>query len=120
MDIHDARQALPVINQVAQEVKDVRRYIIFPEGAYSNEKKNTLWDFKPGCFKAATKAGAPIIPVVLVDSYKVYNRWSFAPVKTQVHFLKPICYEEYQSMNTTQIAAMVKERIQKKLVQLGQ
>lgn len=120
MDIHDARQALPVINQIAREVKDGRRYIIFPEGAYSNEKKNTLWDFKPGCFKAATKAGVPIIPVVLVDSYKVYNSWSFAPVKTQVHFLKPICYEEYQSMNTMQIAAMVKERIQKKLTQLGQ
>lgn len=119
MDIRDARQALTVINQVAQEVKQGRRYIIFPEGAYSDEKKNTLWDFKPGCFKAAVKAEAPIVPVVLVDSYKVYNSWQLTPVKTQVHFLKPIPYEEYRPFTTTQISALVKARIQKKLEELG-
>lgn len=119
IDINNPRQALPIINQVAQEVKQGRRYIIFPEGAYSNEKKNTLWDFKPGCFKAATKAGVPIIPTVLVDSYKAYNSWQITPVKTQVHFLEPIYFEEYQGMNTTQISALVKERIQDKLTQLG-
>lgn len=119
MDIKDPRQALPIINQISQEVKQGRRYIIFPEGAYSDEKKNTLWDFKPGCFKAATKAGVPIIPTVLVDSYKVYNSWQITPVKTQVHFLEPIYCEEYQGMNTNQISTLVKERIQNKLTQLG-
>lgn len=119
LDIGDARQALTVINQIAQEVAQGRRYTIFPEGAYSNEKHNTLWDFKPGCFKAATKAGVPIVPVVLVDSYKAYNSWQITPVKTQVHFLKPIFPEEYSSLNTTQIAALVKGQIQDKLTALG-
>lgn len=119
MDIKNTRQALTIINQIAQEVAQGRRYIIFPEGAYSDEKKNTLWDFKPGCFKAATKAGVPIVPVVLVDSYKAYNSWQITPVKTQVHFLEPIGPEEYQGTNTTQIAAIVKERIQNKLTELG-
>ena len=32
MDIHDARQALKIISQVAEEVAAGRRYIIFPEG----------------------------------------------------------------------------------------
>lgn len=119
MDIHNTRQALTVINQIAAEVAEGRRYIIFPEGAYSDEKHNTLWDFKPGCFKAATKARVPIVPVVLVDSYKVYNSWQLTPVKTQVHFLPPILPEEYKDLNTTQIAALVKDRIQHKLSQLG-
>lgn len=119
MDIQNARQALTVINQIAREVKEGRRYIIFPEGGYSDEKRNSLWDFKPGCFKAATKAGVPIIPVVLVDSYKVYNSWQLTPVKTQVHFLEPLTSEHYQDMNTTQISALVKERIQNKLAELG-
>ena len=119
MDIQDARQALKIINQIAQEAAQGRRYIIFPEGAYSDNKHNCLWDFKPGCFKAAMKAGVPIVPVALVDSYKAYNSWQITPVKTQVHFSEPICCEEYKDKNTTQISAIVKERIQNKLTQLG-
>lgn len=119
MDINDARQALTIINQIAQEAAQGRRYIIFPEGGYSDEKHNRLWDFKPGCFKAATKAKVPIVPVALVDSYKAYNSRQITPVKTQVHFLEPICYEAYQDMNTTQIGAMVKDRIRDKLSELG-
>ena len=119
LDIRDARQGLKIINAVAEEVKQGRRYIIFPEGAYDNRKHNTLWDFKPGCFKAATKASVPIVPVALVDSYKVYNSWTVLPVRTQVHFLQPLYPEEYRDMNTTQISAVVKARIEEKLTQLN-
>lgn len=119
LDIRDARQALKVMNAVAGEVKQGRRYIIFPEGAYDNDKHNALWDFKPGCFKAATKAAAPIVPVALVDSYKAYNSWTVGPVKTQVHFLQPLYYEDYRNMNTTQIAAEVRRRIQEKLTEVS-
>lgn len=119
LDIRDARQALKIMNAVAEEVKQGRKYIIFPEGAYDNNKRNTLWDFKPGCFKAATKACAPIVPVVLVDSYKAYNSWTVLPVKTQVHFLEPLYYEDYRDRNTTQIAAEVKRRIQEKLTEVA-
>lgn len=119
MDIHDARQGLKIIREVAAEVAAGRRYIIFPEGGYTDDKKNTLWDFKPGSFKAATKAGVPIVPVVLVDSYKAYNSRQITPVKTQVHFLEPLTCEQYRELNTTQIAAIVKERIGEKLKALG-
>jgi len=120
MDIHNSRHALTIINQVAREVAEGRRYVIFPEGAYDNNKHNSLWDFKPGCFKAATKAGVPIVPVALVDSYKVYNSWQLTPVKTQVHFLKPLYPEEYRDLSTHRIAEIVKERIREKLAELGQ
>lgn len=119
MDLSDSRQSLKIINQVAQEVGVGRRYIIFPEGGYDNNKRNGLWDFKAGCFKAAVKAKAPIVPVALVDTYKVYNSWYLAPVKTQVHFLAPVYYEEYREMHTHAIADIVKTRIEKKLNELG-
>lgn len=118
MDVDNARQALTIINQVAQEVSEGRRYIIFPEGAYSDDKHNELWDFKPGCFKAAAKACAPIVPVALVNSYKVYNSWTLLPVKTQVHYLQPLYYEDYKDLNTAQISEIVKERIANKLNEL--
>lgn len=119
MDLHDNRQALKIINQVAQDVSAGVPHVIFPEGAYDNSKHNTLWEFKPGCFKAATKAGAPIVPVALVDSYKVYNSWTLTPVKTQVHFLKPLYPDAYANMSTHQIAEYVKNQIQQKLDELG-
>lgn len=115
MDIHDTRQALTIINEITEEVKKGRRYILFPEGGYTKEKKNSLGDFKAGCFKIGLKSKAPIVPVALIDSYKVYNSWQLAPVTTQVYFLEPIYYEEYKDMKTAQIAEMVKTRIQQKI-----
>lgn len=119
MELDNARQALTIINQISGEVKEGRRYILFPEGGYSDEKQNALWEFKPGCFKAATKVGAPIIPVALVDSYQVYNSWKLTPVTVHVHFLEPICFEEYKDMSTHQISLLVRQRIEEKLKELG-
>jgi len=119
LDVESPRHGLKIISEIADEVSQGRRYIIFPEGTYDDQKHNTLWDFKPGCFKAAVKAKAPIVPVALVDSYKAYNSWQITPVKTQVHFLEPITYAQYRDLNTIQIAAIVKDRIQKKLDEVG-
>ena len=115
LDKKDVRQALGIINEVAKEVEDGRIFILFPEGGYQFNNKNTLGEFKPGCFKIALKSKAPIVPVALVDSYRVFNSYWIFPVKTQVHYLKPIMYEEYKDMKTAEIAELVKTRIQEKL-----
>jgi len=115
MDIHDTRQALTIINQVAKEVSEGRRYVLFPEGGYAKDQKNKLGTFKAGCFKIVLKSKVPIVPVAIIDSYKVFNSWQLTPVTTQVHFLEPIYYDEYKNMKTPQIADMVKARIQKKI-----
>lgn len=115
LDKEDVKQGLMIINEVAEEVKRGKRYIIFPEGSYTKEKKNSLIDFKPGCFKVSLKSKTPIVPVTIIDSYKAWNTSSLKTVTTQVHFLKPICYEEYKGMKTQQIAEMVRERIREKI-----
>ena len=51
----------------------------------------------------------------LIDSYKVYNSWDVGEIKTQVHFLKPIIFDEYKDMNTQQIAELVKGKIANKI-----
>jgi 1-acyl-sn-glycerol-3-phosphate acyltransferase len=38
--------------------------------------------------------------------------------KTQVHFLEPIFYEEYGTMNRKELAVLVKGRIEAKLQEL--
>ena len=57
----------------------------------------------------------PVVPVALIDSYRVFNSFWLGPVTTQVHYLPPIYYEEYKNMKTQELAALVKERIQEKI-----
>ena len=111
LDRSDVRQGMQVILQVAEEVKKGRNFIIFPEGTRS-KMGNRLLDFKGGSFKSAQKAKCPVVPVALIDSYKAFDTGSIAKTKVQVHFLEPIYFDEYEKMKTTEIAALVKERIE--------
>ena len=111
MDIKDVRQAMKIILEISEEAAKGKRFILFPEGGYDHNR-NTVEDFKAGSFKSAVRAKVPIVPVALIDSYKVFNSFGFGKVTTQVHFLEPIPYEEYQGMNTFEIAALVKSRIE--------
>ena len=111
IDRDDIRQGLNVIQQVAEEVKNGRNYLIFAEGTRSRNQ-NQLLEFKGGSFKSAVKAKCPIISVALIDSYKSFDTHSIDKLTVQVHFLKPIPYEEYQGMKTVEIASIVKRRIE--------
>ena len=115
LEIDNPRQTVTLFNEIAKEVRDGRRFIIFPEGGYENENGNQLGFFKPGAFKAAIKAKAPIVPVALIDSYRAFNSSWFGTVRTYVHYLKPIFYEEYRSMTTAEIAEVVKARIEERI-----
>lgn len=116
MDREDVRQSLQVILDVTQEVKNGRNYLIFPEGTRSR-RGNQVGDFKGGSFKCAVKAKAPIVPVALLNAFEPFDRNSIAPVTVQVHFLEPIPYEAYQSMKTTEIAEIVKTRIEETIAE---
>lgn len=112
IDRDDVRQSMQVILQVAKEVQEGRNFIIFPEGTRS-KNKNELLPFKGGSFKSAIRAKAPIVPVALIDSYKPFDISSIEKVTVQVHFLKPMYYEEYKDMKSTEIATEVRTRIEK-------
>ena len=111
IDREDVRQAMQVIINVTREVKKGRNYLIFAEGTRS-KNGNHVGTFKGGSFKSATKAQCPIVPVALIDSFKPFDTNSIKPVTVQVHFLEPLYYDDYKDMKTTQIAALVQERIQ--------
>ena len=114
LDREDVRQAMQVIINVTKEVQKGRNYLIFAEGTRS-KNGNRVGSFKGGSFKAATKARCPIVPVALIDSFKPFDTNTIRPVTVQVHFLKPLEYEEYKDMKTTEIAALVQKRIQEKI-----
>lgn len=110
LDKTDMKSQLKTISNVINQVKDGKRFFIFPEGGYS-DNNNIVHDFMPGSFKCSVKSKTPIVPVALVDSYKVFGINSLKSVDTEVHFLEPIAYEDYKDMTTAQIANLVQSRI---------
>lgn len=110
MDRDDVRQSLKIIQDVTEEVKGGKNYLIFPEGTRS-KKGNEVGEFKAGSFKSAINAKCPIVPVAMLNSYQAFDTNSIHPVTVEVHFLKPIPYEEYQGMKSKEIAALVREQI---------
>lgn len=110
LDKTDMKDQLKTILGITAEVKSGRRYIIFPEGGYDHNR-NEVHEFLPGAFKCAIKAKCPIIPVALIDSYKPFELNTLKPVTTQVHFLKPIYFEDYKELTSKEISELTRERI---------
>ena len=122
MDREDVRQSMKVIQGVAQDLINGRNMVIFPEGTRS-KKGNEMGEFHAGTFKCVAKSKAPIVPFAFIDSFKVLDQDGCGPLKVQLHYLKPIFYDEYKDLKTNEIAALVKERIseviEKNLVPVG-
>ena len=114
MDREDVRQSLTVIQNVTEEVKKGRNYLIFPEGTRS-KLGNQMLEVHGGSFRCATKRKCTIVPVALVDCFKVLDQKGSKPVTVQIHYLDPIPYEEFAGMKPAEVAALVKSRIQAKI-----
>lgn len=110
MDREDVRQSLTVIRSVTEQVLSGRNYLIFPEGTRS-KNGNAMGEFHSGSFRAAVKAKCPIVPVAFIDSFKVLDQKGSAPVAVKMYYLEPISYEQYASLNTVELADLVKDRI---------
>ncbi len=108
--IGDVRQNLKVMNQITQEVKEGRKYILYSEGGYV-DNHNTVREFKPGSFKCAYNARVPIVPVALIDTYLPFNSDHLGKCVTKVCFLPPLYYDDYKDKKTHEIAEEVKQQI---------
>lgn len=110
----DYKGQIRTLNKIAEEVSNGRKYLVFPEGGYK-DNKNNLQEFKSGCFIASVKSKTPIVPVAIYDSWRAMDSNSFNKVTTQVHFLEPIVYEDYKSLKKNEISDLVKKRIEEKM-----
>lgn len=117
IDREDIRQSMQVIKTMTEEVKKGRNFLIFAEGTRSKEG-NHPQEFKGGTFKSAIKAKCPIVPCALIDAFKPFDEKSIKSVTVKIAYLPPLYYEEYKDMNTVEIAAIVKERIEKAITEI--
>ncbi len=118
LDKSDMRSQVKTIMEIARQVREGRRFILFPEGGYDHNGNNVL-DFSAGSFKCALNAKCPIVPVAIIDSYIPFEINSLKKVVTQVHFLEPIPFYEYAEMTTREIADKVKQKIEARIVEFS-
>ncbi len=114
--LNDIRQELKIIQEIAREVKEEsKNFLIFPEGGYT-DNHNMVCSFKGGAFKCAVKAKAPVVPVAIINSWKVFEYKGLAPIETEVHFLPPLYYEDYKGKSTQELASLVQNSIQQTIL----
>ena len=118
MDREDLRQSMTVIREVTKEVREGRNYIIFAEGTRSR-KGNEILEFKGGAFKSAMNAKSPIVPAAIINSFKAFDTKSAKPLTVQVHYPKPLYYDDYKGQKSHEIAAVVQERIREAIKAAG-
>jgi 1-acyl-sn-glycerol-3-phosphate acyltransferase len=112
IDRESTRQQIRALHDLAAEVAEGKIYLVFPEGGYRPKgQDNTTNDFKYGCFMSSLRSKTPVVPVAIVDSYKLFGINSLKPVTTKVIFLPPIPYEEYSDLKAKDLSLMVKEKI---------
>ncbi len=75
---------------------------VFPEGTRS--KDLTLLEFKPGCFKIATKTKSPIVVVALSGTENIHKKWWTRNVKVNVDVLEVLTAADYENKKTTEIS----------------
>lgn len=116
MDQQNTRQALGVIQQVTEQVKSGRPYLLFPEGSRSY-RDLPLLDFHSGSFRCASKSKCPIVPIALLNCGRVLDGKGSKRLNVEVHYLEPIPYEEFADLKSVQVAELVKSRIEEKIRQ---
>ena len=106
IDRDNDRASLKGILNCIKFIKEDKASIgIFPEGGTSKDGK--LHKFRAGAFKIAQRTRVPIVVCTIQNSKPIFhNALRFKPTHIQLHLVKVIQPEEYEGMNTNQMADM--------------
>ena len=91
IDRDNARQSVAALGDAAREITGRgRSFVIFPEGTRS--RGDAMGEFKNGGFRAALKAGVPVVPVVIDGTYRAMeaNDMWIHPARVRVKVLPAI------------------------------
>jgi putative phosphoserine phosphatase/1-acylglycerol-3-phosphate O-acyltransferase len=112
IDRADARGAKEAMKPAVERLRLGMSVVIAPEGTRSLTPR--LGRFKKGAFHIATQAGAPVVPVVIRNSYEAMTRGSllFRPARVQVRVLPPIDVTTWKIDDIDRHVANVRELFQ--------
>ena len=111
MDREDLKQSLKIILQCSSYLKEKKSSVlIFPEGTRNKDPENTLpVDYHAGTFKAATRVGAPVLPVAMWGNFRgLKTKPDYKSLPINIVFGKPITAEEYKDLSSEELAEKVR------------
>ena len=108
IDRNDDRKALKTILAVADQLKKgVASYCIYPEGTRS--KTCELLPFRPGCFKAAQRAKAPVVVAVTEGTERILKRTPFRRSHATIRICEVLDAETVAAHKTVEISEMARD-----------
>ena len=120
IDRGNLRQEVKIMNKLSEDLKTSEHsYVIFPEGTRSRPADHPLLEFKPGSLKPAYIAKKPIVPVAIQGAYRVLDKHlRMRKFPIQIAYLKPHFPEEFEKINTIEMAQMIQNEVNGKLEEL--
>lgn len=90
LDRQKGRKAFRAIQRAIRYIAEGFSIVIFPEGTRS--LSDTIQEFKAGSIMIALHSGAPVLPVVLKNTFHIKSKHSFLirPLPILVKFLPPV------------------------------
>lgn len=85
------RKSLLTMREVIEILKAGHSMVVFPEGTRSKGKP--MGEFKRGSLGIAEKANVPVVPITIVDSYKIMegnSGFAITPANVKIIISKPI------------------------------
>lgn len=113
-----ARQALQAIERAVARIADGQAMIIFPEGTRSKSRR--MGTFKPGSMKLPKDAGAPILPVTIDGTFRLFEQSGVirpAPVRITFHPVVPA--RTVRSLSRRELAEELEATIRTPLLGTG-
>ena len=111
IDRESPKNAAKSITRAAELIRsDAVSIGVFPEG--HRGKSYDLQDFKAGCFKAASKAGCPIVIATISGTEKTHKRFPFRSTHVYLDILEVI---ETEGRKTAELSPIIKEIMQSNL-----
>ena len=111
IDRESPKNAAKSITRAAELIRsDAVSIGVFPEG--HRGKSYDLQDFTAGCFKAASKAGCPIVIATISGTEKTHKRFPFRSTHVYLDILEVI---ETEGRKTAELSPIIKEIMQSNL-----
>ncbi len=108
------RKALETFKEIEGKIKLGYSFLIFPEGTRS--QGGPMKDFKKGSFKLAFTTGIPIVPVTVVDTWKLFEKQGyFKGDECKIIIHKPIETKGLSREEQMELTQKVQDIIEKSL-----
>lgn len=111
IDRKKTSNAVATLNAAAEQVRDGKTVLIFPEGTRGDS--DTIGKFKKGGFHLAKSAGVPILPVGVRGARGIFPRGSLLvrPGRVEVHIGEPIAADVVTERDAGELVPLLRARI---------